>query len=326
MTACTDDLLEQLATLPYDWHDSGTMGSSVLSAMARHMAAGVGASLETGTGKTTLLMSHLSARHLVFAIDGGNSMAVTKASPLLRSEHVQFIEGPTQRTLLSYQFTEPLDVVLIDGPHGYPFPELEYWAVYRHIRPGGLLIVDDIHIPTVHGLFAFLCEEPMFDLVERVGNTAFFRRTTAATFDPYCDGWYQQPYNLERFPIEVEAPRSQPSTNGIANLARLQGLADTWKQSATRVAIFGTGAHTTVMLAAVPALGQVAMAYLDSDPSREGQLFAGKPIHRPEWAEGNCDVVLCSSSAHELAQMAVMDRINVKVIPSHIASTARKAA
>ena len=85
-------------------------------------------------------------------------------------------------------------LVLLDGPHGYPFPQLEYWAVYRHIRPGGLLVVDDIHIPTIWQLFEFLREEPMFELLEVVLNTAFFRRTTAPTLNPYGDCWADKPH------------------------------------------------------------------------------------------------------------------------------------
>ena len=34
--------------------------------------------------------------------------------------------------------------VLIDGPHGYPFPEIEYFYFYPRLKPGALLVVDDI--------------------------------------------------------------------------------------------------------------------------------------------------------------------------------------
>src|SRR5256885_11641572 len=62
-------------------------------------------------------------------------------------------------------------------------------------RLAALLILDDIHIPTVHNLFRFLRREAMFELDEVVQTTAFFTRTSAATFDRFGDGWWLQNYN-----------------------------------------------------------------------------------------------------------------------------------
>jgi len=45
----------------------------------------------------------------------------------------------------------------------------------------------------------------MFELIEVVGNTAFFRRTAAPTFDPFGDGWEGQLYNTKNSPRR--APR-----------------------------------------------------------------------------------------------------------------------
>jgi hypothetical protein len=38
----------------------------------------------------------------------------------------------------------------------------------------------------------------MFELVQVVERTAFFRRTTALVFDPFGDGWWLQGYNRKR--------------------------------------------------------------------------------------------------------------------------------
>ncbi len=150
-------------------------------------------SVETGSGATTLLFSHLSEHHTVFAADGGSgSIANVRRSPLLRQNVVTFVEGPTQATLPRHRFAESLQLVLIDGPHGYPFPELEYYFLYPHLETGALLILDDIHIPTVHHLFRFLRRDAMFQLDEIVQTTAFFTRTNAPTFDPLGDGWWRQ--------------------------------------------------------------------------------------------------------------------------------------
>jgi hypothetical protein len=318
MPAIQDDVIEAIAALPQDWHGAGSVSADVIAAIVRLTDGRVARSIETGAGKTTLLLSHIADRHTVFALDMGDSVRLTMQSDLLNRSHLEWIDGPTQRTLFEYDFTEPLDLVLIDGPHGYPFPEMEYWAVYRHIRQGGLLLIDDIHIPTINSMFRFLKEEPMFELVEIVGTTAFFRRTAAPTFDPYCDGWYLQPYNTARFPLDVSTAIPEPPSGDEVYRDRLIPLIQSWKAAGTRVAIFGTGEHTEQLLRVVPELDTLRLvAYLESGRDKQGRSYRGRPVRSPQWAEGNCDVVLCSSFANQLAQMAVLDRLNVKALPSH---------
>jgi predicted O-methyltransferase YrrM len=203
-TALTiQDVLAEASRMPQDWHGAGSLSGEVLAAIARHAASRpIRRSVETGTGKSTLLLSHLSQDHTVFTIAGADdSLDVVRDSTLLDRSTVEFVVGPTQQTLPRFAFTHPLDFALIDGPHGYPFPDLEYYYIYPHLASDALLVIDDIHIPTIFKLYAFLKEDEMFDLLEVVGTTAFFRRTSASVFDPLADGWWTQRYNLDRFPL-----------------------------------------------------------------------------------------------------------------------------
>ena len=206
-------LVQQIADLPADWHAAGTVSSSVLDAIVRHTQnQQVCHSLETGAGKTTLLFSHLSGDHKVFAKENENrSITVVLKSPLLRSETVEFIEGPTQLTLPRYDFhpEQKLQVALLDGPHGYPFPDLEYYYVYPHLDTGALLIVDDIQIPTINRMFEFLREDAMFEFLEVVGNTGFLRRTDAPVFAPLGDGWWTQNFNTSRMAAAAKPSKTQ---------------------------------------------------------------------------------------------------------------------
>ncbi len=216
-----DELIREIDALPKDWHLAGSVSMRVLNAIARlTKGRGIHRSVETGSGKTTLLLSHVSRRHSVFAAEGDNhSITAVRDSPLFNSATVEYVEGPTQVTLPRYEFTEPLQFALIDGPHGYPFPDLEYYYLYPHIEPGGLLVVDDVHIPTIRHLFDFLKDDEMFGLVEVVDTTGFFRRTDAALFNPKGDGWWRQNYNRRRFPVESVARkwrRLWPRTKGRA--------------------------------------------------------------------------------------------------------------
>lgn len=152
--------------------------------------------VETGCGASTLLFSHLSEQHTVFVDTSGNdSLASVKRSSLLRPEVVTFVEGPTQLTLPKYKFEYSLDCVVLDGPHGYPFPDLEYYYLYPRLSVGALLILDDIQIRTINNLFRFLRADAMFHLECVVDTTAIFRRTNAPTFDPNGDGWWSQEFN-----------------------------------------------------------------------------------------------------------------------------------
>ncbi len=153
-------------------------------------------SMETGSGKTTLLFSHLSHCHKVFALDSGTgSVANVRNSTLFNSVAVEYIEGPTQRTLPAYDFPQPVDVALLDGQHGYPFPDLEYYFVYPHIRVGGILMVDDIHIPTIRRMYEILRADAMWEELTVSGNLAILRRTDVPGIDAEEDGWWKQGYN-----------------------------------------------------------------------------------------------------------------------------------
>jgi hypothetical protein len=196
--ASFDEIRRRIAEVGPGLHSAGSFSARTFQAIARaaHQRP-IHNSVETGSGASTLLFSHLSEHHTVFALDIGGSIANVRRSQLLRRDAVTFVEGPTQATLPQYRFTEMLQLVLIDGPHGYPFPDLEYYFLYPHLETGALLILDDIHIPTVHNLFQFLRRDAMFELDEVVQTTAFFTRTSAPTFDPFGDGWSQQNYNAK---------------------------------------------------------------------------------------------------------------------------------
>lgn len=197
MDASFDEIRRRIAEVGPGLHSAGTFSLRTFEAIAQAVHnRRIRNSAETGSGASTLLFSHLSEHHTVFALeDGRGSINNVRRSPLLRQNVVTFVEGPTQVTLPQYHFSEKLQLVLIDGPHGYPFPDLEYYFLYPHLETDALLILDDIHIPTVHNLFRFLRRDAMFELDEVVQQTAFFRRTAAPTFDPFGDGWSRQNYN-----------------------------------------------------------------------------------------------------------------------------------
>jgi len=88
----------------------------------------------------------------------------------------------------------------MDGPHAYPFPDLEYYYFYQNLAQGGLFLLDDIQIPSIQRMFEIIKADDMFELLEVLDNKmAFFRRTDSQLFNPYLDNWWLQGYNRHHY-------------------------------------------------------------------------------------------------------------------------------
>jgi hypothetical protein len=95
--------------------------------------------------------------------------------------------------------------------------------IYPNLKLGALLIVDDLHIPTVGRMFEVLKEDAMFEVAAIVATTAFLRRTAAPTFHPHWDCWEDQNFNKRRFGSGSATPRASqvasPSTSATSTPA-----------------------------------------------------------------------------------------------------------
>ena len=205
-------------------HHAGTFPSDVLRLIEQQVPSSVPFSAETGCGKSTILLSNVSGNHTVFCVDDRpmgdhSSVCFYERCPITRTDRIQTVFGPTQLTLPTFQHTHKYDLVLLDGPHGWPFPELEYYFFYPHMASGGLLILDDCNIPTIGRMADILTEDDMWDLVTIARTTAIFRRTNAPTFDPVGDGWWTQKYNRRRV-----SPRRDISLADVAPIDRISSL------------------------------------------------------------------------------------------------------
>lgn len=184
-------------------HSAGSMPVRTLVRIEQLLKGNSLSSVETGCGKSTIFFSRICDRHKVFCFDdrsegAASSVAYFMNCPATRMDRIETVFGPTQATLPRYDAHTPYDLVLIDGPHGFPFPEIEYFFFYPHLKTDGLLVIDDIHIPTIGRLADFLSEDAMFEKAAFIGSTAVFRRTDAPVFDPFGDGWWAQDFNRRR--------------------------------------------------------------------------------------------------------------------------------
>jgi|ERR1035437_155015 precorrin-6B methylase 2 len=174
------------------FHPWDAMAPAALSAILKR--GPFRSSAETGCGGSTIMLSHASHRHTAFAIEGTDrTLTELRKHNDLRTESAFFVEGETKDTLPGYQFEGEMDLVLLDGPHAYPLPQIEFAYLFPWIRRGGWLVLDDIQIPSVYELFHFLEKESSVVLEEVAVRTAFFRRESAAEDGP--DGWALQGMN-----------------------------------------------------------------------------------------------------------------------------------
>ena len=189
-------------------HAWGSFPYERLERLEKILPVSVERSLETGCGKTSVIFSNIADQHTIFAYDDRDlgersSVRLYESHPMTQRDRIQFVPGPTQQTLPNYAHEAQYDVIMLDGPHGSPFVELEYYFLYPHLKKGGFLILDDVHIPTIGQFADVLKEDEMFEYHALIETTLVLRRTHADTFDPLGDGWYRQNYNRRRVATEL---------------------------------------------------------------------------------------------------------------------------
>ncbi len=81
---------------------------------------------------------------------------------------------------------------------------MEYYFFYPHIKPGGYLIIDDIHIPSIGRMADILQEDAMWNFVTLISTTAVLQRTEAEETPTFGDHWWTQDYNRRRVNPEME--------------------------------------------------------------------------------------------------------------------------
>ena len=136
------------------------------------------ATLETGCGYTTVLLAARSRRHHAVTPVGGEIRLIRDWAEAhgLPMGHVMHLDGPSQDVLPRIQLP-PLDLILVDGDHAFPAPFIDWYYTADRLRPGGLLLIDDIHLRACRMLDSFLrTETARWQACTRLGNTSVWRR------------------------------------------------------------------------------------------------------------------------------------------------------
>lgn len=171
--------------------------------------------LETGAGLSTLVFTMCGAHHTAVVPDPAQAARIREwcAAQGISTEHLTFELEPSEDVLPRHGREEALDVVLIDGAHGFPAPFIDWYYAARRLRVGGTLIVDDTQIWTGKVLRDFLCAEPQWELIRDVPlDFAAFRRVA----DGRVGEWNEQPYVLSR----SYGPQSTSSVRRLVSRGR----------------------------------------------------------------------------------------------------------
>ena len=149
--------------------------------------------LETGTGASTIVFAARGARHIAISPAAGEHDRIRSycAEQGISTEKVEFVDE-TSHTALQRLRPEPLDIVLIDGAHGFPFPVLDWYFVQDKLKVGGAMVIDDAYIPAVNGLVERLRAMRGWRLEAAPGGrTAVFRKTEhlQLPFDASAEAW-----------------------------------------------------------------------------------------------------------------------------------------
>jgi precorrin-6B methylase 2 len=183
-------ITDELRALPPGLHGEGNefwgLAWPALRWLEREVRPGM-ATLETGAGSSTLAFAAGGAEHVAVTPEPGEETRIRAQADRLGIDHsrVRFEIGPSHEVLPRLD-SAPLDLVLIDGAHGFPYPVLDWWFTAERLEPGGRMLIDDAYMPPVAVLVDALRAQSGWTVAESVGyRTVVVRKETDAL--PFWD-------------------------------------------------------------------------------------------------------------------------------------------
>jgi len=154
--------------------------------------------LETGSGISTLVFAlrrtdHVTITPNVSEVAAIENYARANQVPL---DRVRFVIESSERYLPGCEITD-LDLVLIDGKHAFPWPIIDWFYTADRLKQGGVLVLDDLEMPSVSVLKDFIAEDPRWQRVRSFGKrTLVVEKAVASVHDV---AWHMQPYVIRRY-------------------------------------------------------------------------------------------------------------------------------
>ncbi|MBN1996410.1 class I SAM-dependent methyltransferase [candidate division KSB1 bacterium] len=158
--------------------------------------------LETGCGMSTILFAVKSKEHTCIEPDENGIRLIHDycRKKNISLDHVHFIADFSQNVLPGLE-RKNLDLVLIDGGHGYPIPAIDWLYTAPMLKNGGVVIIDDVHLWTGLELKRFLKNEDAWEHIREFSRASVFKKVG----QEYLREWKYQPYiaSKSRLPRKI---------------------------------------------------------------------------------------------------------------------------
>ena len=160
--------------------------------------------LETGCGASTIVFAAAGAHHTAVFLNDSEGHAVSTWC----SDHGIDLDAVTLRAGSSSQLLPtldpgPLDLVMVDGCHGFPFPQLDLYYAAAHLVDGGILIVDDTQLAAPYELRRYLEHDPRWERLHLGSQWVAFKRLGHGSLD---EEWADQSFHRPAA-LRVQAAR-----------------------------------------------------------------------------------------------------------------------
>jgi hypothetical protein len=135
--------------------------------------------LETGAGGSTIVFAAAGSDHTAISPDPDEHRRLSEwcSRQGISVDRVGFLAEPSHEALLNSWEPRPLDLVLVDGAHGFPYPALDWFLTAEHLKAGGVVVLDDAFLPSVNTVVRYLRDTPQWEYVGALGyRTVAFRK------------------------------------------------------------------------------------------------------------------------------------------------------
>lgn len=149
--------------------------------------------LETGLGVSTVLFALWGCQHTCVVHSESEVIACRNYFKAhgISEEKVDFQIGPSELVLPNLTLHD-LDLVFVDGCHGFPLPVIDWFYAASMLRAHGVAVLDDAQLLQVRlGLFDFLNKDPRWVRTRRRSKWVAFQRRESGALG---EEWEQQPF------------------------------------------------------------------------------------------------------------------------------------
>lgn len=139
--------------------------------------------LETGLGVSTALFAEWRCAHtcvVPWQIECDRLVQYLKTRGI--DDRTLHFEIGYSADVLPHLEKSAVDVVFIDGGHGFPTAIIDWYYGAGRLVSGGLLVVDDLHLaPVTLGLLDFLDSDPRWEGLVRTGKWGAWKRRSSGS-------------------------------------------------------------------------------------------------------------------------------------------------